>query len=132
MSKSKKETPPVTPAHEGKGFLALAGEAFAVLGEEIIEGKDKVVEVTAAKITAVKKAIKKITHKKPVRPAKPVKKAPAKKGAVAKKSAGKSAAGPKKKAAAPKKAAKKGKAAAKKSATAPKKTAKKKSSSRGK
>ena len=90
MSKAKKESQPAPPAHEGKGFLALAGEAFAVLGEEIVEGKDKVVEVAAAKITAVKKAIKKITHKKAVRPAKSVKKKPVKK--IAKKVAKKKAA----------------------------------------
>jgi hypothetical protein len=50
--------------HEGKGFLTLAGEALHVLGEEIVHGKDKVVEVTAAKFTVVKKAIRKFTHKK--------------------------------------------------------------------
>ena len=61
MSKAKK---PAHPGHDGKGFFELAGEAFSVLGEEIVEGKDKIVEVTAEKITAVKKAIKKITHKK--------------------------------------------------------------------
>ncbi len=110
MSKAKKSAQPASAAHEGKGFFALAGEAFAVLGEEIIEGKDKVIEVTAAKITAVKKAIKKVTHKKPV------KKAPAKKKAVS----------------APKKATKKVKPAPKKSAPAPKKAVKKKASSRSK
>jgi hypothetical protein len=115
MSKAKKAAKPAPSAHEGKGFLALAGEAFAVLGEEIIEGKDKVVEVTAAKITAVKKAIKKITHKKTARPSKSAKKTPAKK--VAKKVAV---------------AAKKVKPASKKSGSAPKKAPKKKSSSRTK
>jgi ribosome-binding protein aMBF1 (putative translation factor) len=79
MSKAKREPQPAPPAHEGKGFLALAGEAFAVLGEEIVEGKDKVVEVAAAQITAVKKAIKKITHKKAARPSKSVKKKAVKK-----------------------------------------------------
>ncbi len=78
MSKAKK-TPPPTNNHDGKGFFALAGEAFSVLGEEIIEGKNKVVEVTAEKITAVKKAIKKIGHKKPVKAAKGRAKSPAKK-----------------------------------------------------
>src|ERR1700685_4149505 len=109
MSKAKKAAKPAPAAHEGKGFLALAGEAFAVLGEEIIEGKDKVVEVTAAKTTAVKKAIKKITHKKTARPSKSAKKTPAKKVAkkvaVAKKSA---------RVAVPKKAVKKVKPASKK------------------
>jgi len=127
MSKAKKAAKAPPSAHEGKGFLALAGEAFAVLGEEIIEGKDKVVEVTAAKITAVKKAIKKITHKKTARPSKAAKKTPAKKVtkkvAVAKKSA---------RVTAPKKAAKKVKPASKKSGSAPKKAPKKKSSSRTK
>jgi hypothetical protein len=76
MSKSKKA---VQPASDEKGFIALAGEAFSVLGHEIMEGKDKVVEVASEKFTAVKKAIKKITHKK----AAPKKKvAPAKKKAV--------------------------------------------------
>ena len=118
MSKAKKAAQPGPAAHEGKGFLALAGEAFSVLGEEIIEGKDKVVEVTAARITAVKKAIKKITHKKAVKKA-PVKKV-AKKGVVAPKKVAKKAV------TAPKKAAKKGKAAPKKSTPVPKKTVKKK------
>src|ERR1700733_5871790 len=85
MSKSKKETQPAPADHEGKGFFALAGEAFAVLGEEIVEGKDKVVEVAAAKITAAKKAIGKITHKKAARPAKKASKKASKK--VAKKAA---------------------------------------------
>ena len=77
MSKSKKT--PAAAKHDGKGFFALAGEAFSVLGEEIIEGKNKVVEVTAEKITAVKKAIKNIGHKKPVKAAKGKAKSPAKK-----------------------------------------------------
>ena len=46
-----------------KGFLALAGEAFHVLGEDIIEGKDKVLEVTAEKFASVKKKISDLTHK---------------------------------------------------------------------
>jgi hypothetical protein len=60
----KKKTQPATPAHNDKGFLALAGEALHVLGEEIVEGKDKVMEVAADKFAAVKKAIKNIAHKK--------------------------------------------------------------------
>jgi hypothetical protein len=76
----KKTKQPATPAHNGKGFLALAGEAFHVLGEEIIQGKDKVVEVTAEKFTAVKSAIHKITHKKNAAPKKAAKKASAGKG----------------------------------------------------
>jgi hypothetical protein len=115
MAKAKKAPQAAKPAHEGKGFLALAGEAFAVLGEEIIEGKDKVVEVAAAKISSVKKAIKKATHKKAVPQSRTAKKAPAKK--AAKKSAGKTTGASKKKAVvAPKKAAKTAKAASKKSA----------------
>jgi len=118
MSKAKKSTQPTTAAHEGKGFFALAGEAFSVLGDEIVEGKDKVVEVAAAKITAVKKAIKKITHKKSPAARRPVKKAGAKR--PAKKAAPKRAASAKKvvkKAAiAPKKAAEKAKPALKKAA----------------
>src|ERR1700683_5052090 len=84
MSQTKKETQPTSAAHEGKGFFALAGEAFAVLGEEIVEGKDKVVKAAAAQITAVKKAVKKITHKKSSGRSGPVKKAAAKKKAVKK------------------------------------------------
>jgi hypothetical protein len=111
MSKAKKGSQPPPAEHEGKGFFALAGEAFAVLGEEIVEGKDKVVEVAAAKITAAKKAIKKITHKKAAPPAK---KAVAKAAGVKKKVAKKSAPPAKK-------AAKRSKATSKK--TANKKTA---------
>ena len=59
----KKTKQPAPPAQKDKGFLALAGEAFHVLGEEILEGKDKVVEVASEKFTAVKKAIQKVTHK---------------------------------------------------------------------
>jgi hypothetical protein len=55
MKKSKKEE---------KGFLELAGEAMTVLGHEIVEGKDKLMDVASEKITAVKKAIKKISKKK--------------------------------------------------------------------
>jgi hypothetical protein len=86
MQKSKKTA---RPEHDGKGFLALAGEAFAVLGEEIVEGKDKIVEAASERITAVKKAIKKYRNKK----AAPAKKAAAKK--VAKKAPAKKAAGKK-------------------------------------
>ncbi|HEY4337999.1 MAG TPA: hypothetical protein VGM89_18945 [Puia sp.] len=60
----KKTKEPAKQPHSEKGFLALAGEALHVLGEEIGHGKDKIVEVTAEKFTAVKKAIRKITHKK--------------------------------------------------------------------
>ena len=111
MSKSKKSA---NPEHDGKGFLALAGEALSVLGEEIKEGKDKVVEVAAEKITVFKKAVKRITHKKKAAVKKVAKKAPVKK--VAKKAV-----------AVPKKAVKKAakKAPAKKAAAAPKKAAKK-------
>lgn len=129
MSKAKKVVQPAQPApstpadHDGKGFFALAGEAFAVLGEEIVEGKDKVVEVAAAKITAVKKAIKKIAHKKAA-------KKTAKK--VAKKAVKKAAAKPKKVAKKAKSALKKAKPAAKKAKPAPKKAAKKKSPGRRK
>lgn len=69
-----------------KGFFALAGEAFHVLGEEIVEGKDKVVEVAADKFSAVKQAIHKITHKNSAPTRRTVKK-------VAKKAAPKKAAG---------------------------------------
>jgi hypothetical protein len=118
MSKAKKAAQPAPAKHEEKGFFALAGEAFAVLGEEIVDGKDKVVEVAAAKITSVKNAINKITHKKAAK--KTAKKAPAKRASVAKKTV-------KKAATPPKKTAKKAKAAPKKKAkAAPKKAAKKK------
>ena len=62
------------PAQKEKGFLALAGEAFVVLGEEIIEGKDKVVEVAADKFTAVKKRSKRSPAKKRRLPGPPPKK----------------------------------------------------------
>jgi hypothetical protein len=84
----KKTKQPTSPAHDSKGFLALAGEAFHVLGEEILEGKDKVVEVASEKFTAVKKAIQKVTHRKTAQARGKVKKAAPKKivkKAVAKK-----------------------------------------------
>jgi hypothetical protein len=93
-----------------KGFLALAGEALSVLGGEIVEGKDKLVEAASEGITSLKKKIKKITNKQPVAQKKAAPKSAKK--AVAKKAVKKSA--PKK--AAPKKVAKK---------AAPKKAAKK-------
>jgi hypothetical protein len=71
----KKTTQPATAARNRKGFMALAGEAFHVLGEEIIEGKDKMMEVASEKFTAVKKAIKKATHKKAAPARRTVKKA---------------------------------------------------------
>jgi hypothetical protein len=101
MSKTTKSTP---PQHD-KGFLNLAGEAFVVLGAEIAEGKDKVVEVVGEKFTDLKSAISNLTHKKK-------KAAPAKKATGSKKSA------PAKKKAAPVKKA----APAKKSAPAKKKS----------
>jgi hypothetical protein len=120
MSKAKKSTPssnqeanPAShhadnPSHpDHKGFLNLAGEAFVVLGAEIVEGKDKVVEVMGEKFTTLKSAISNLTHKKKkARPKKAVKKAApvkkvAKKAAVAKKKVA-----PAKKKAASKKAAK--------------------------
>lgn len=116
MSKSKKSS----NTSKEKGFLSLAGEAFVVLGHEIVEGKDKVVEVTAEKITAIKEGVghllhsKKATAKKTSKKVAP-KKTTAKKPAVAvKKGAAKKAApAPKKtgtkpvKKTAPKKATKK-------------------------
>jgi hypothetical protein len=74
----KTKNAPAHAAHDGKGFLELAGEAVAVLGEEIVEGKDKIVEVASEKFSAVKKAIKKFTKKKAA-PAKKVKKKAVKK-----------------------------------------------------
>lgn len=65
QSKMKKTNVQTKQPHDGKGFLALAGEAFQVLGEEIVQGKDKVVKVTSEKFETVKKAIRKVTHKKP-------------------------------------------------------------------
>lgn len=61
MKKAKKT---VADKHEGKGLLNLAGEALSVLGEEIIEGKDKLVEAASEKFTSLKKSIKKLTTKK--------------------------------------------------------------------
>jgi hypothetical protein len=69
MSKAKK---PVQPAEQNKGFLKLAGEALSVLGGDIVESKDKVVEVAAEKFTVFREAVGKIVHKK--KPAKPAKK----------------------------------------------------------
>jgi hypothetical protein len=125
MSKAKKSTQPTPAEHEGKGFFALAGEAFSVLGDEIAEGKDKVMEVAAAKIADVKKAIKKITHKKSPVARRPVKKAGAKR--PQKKAATKRATGAKK---AVKKGAIVPKKALKKAKPAPKKSPKKQASGR--
>ena len=61
MKKAKKT---VADKHEGKGFLNLAGEALSVLGEEIVEGKDKLVEAASEKFSSLKKSIKKLTTKK--------------------------------------------------------------------
>ena len=83
----KKTKQPAAPAQKDKGFLALAGEAFHVLGEEVLEGKDKVVEVASEKFTAVKKAIQKVTHKNTAPARGKVKKAAPKK--AVKKAAGK-------------------------------------------
>ena len=76
MSKAKKAA---HKDHDGKGFFALAGEAFSVLGDEIVEGKDKIVEVASEKITVFKKAVSNLTHKK---------KAAGKKGVTAPKKVG--------------------------------------------
>jgi hypothetical protein len=82
----KKQTQPA--GEHQKGFLALAGEALHVLGEEIVEGKDKVVETASEKFTQLKKAVGKIAHKKkaPAKRAvkKAVKKRPAKKAVTRK------------------------------------------------
>ena len=67
QGKMKKTNAQAKQPHDGKGFLALAGEAFQVLGEEIVHGKDKVVKVTSEKFETVKKAIQKVTHKKTVK-----------------------------------------------------------------
>ncbi len=105
------------PAEPQKGFLALAGEALHVLGEEIVEGKDKVVETASEKFTQLKKAVGNITHKKKA----------VKRSASAKASAGKSAAKAKKAVKkAVKKVASKAAASAKASAARPTKTAAKK------
>jgi uncharacterized membrane protein len=71
----KKTTQPAKQIHKEKGFLALAGEALHVLGDDIIEGKDKVVEAASEKFAAVKKTINKITHKKAAPVKRTVKKA---------------------------------------------------------
>lgn len=81
MPSMKKQTQPSTQEH--KGFLVLAGEALHVLGEEIKEGKDKVVETAADKFTQLKKVVSKITHKKKA-PAKRVAKKAGKKRVVKK------------------------------------------------
>ena len=68
MTKSKKSA---QPAPENKGFLKLAGEALSVLGSDIVEGKEKVVEAASEKITVFKQAVGKIIHReKPGKPAK--------------------------------------------------------------
>ena len=133
MSKTTKSTPTTSqesnPPHHEKGFLNLAGEAFVVLGAEIAEGKDKVIEVVGEKITTIKSAISNLTHKKKAKPkavkaakAAPKKAAPAKKKAASTK---KKAAPAKKKAAPAKKATavKKKPTTVKKKATAVKKKA---------
>jgi hypothetical protein len=131
MSKTKKSTPSTSqeatsPHHDNKGFLNLAGEAFVVLGAEIAEGKDKVIEVVGEKITTLKSAISNLTHKKKkAKPNKPVKAAPKKAlpaKAAAKKSPRKAAPSKKKPATVKKKptAAKKKPAAVKKKAAAKK------------
>jgi hypothetical protein len=84
MSKSKKKTQ--QPDHE-KGFIELAGEAMHVLGQEIAEGKDKLVAVTVETFTDVKEAVKKKFAKKKTVVKKAVKKAAPKKKPVVKKSA---------------------------------------------
>jgi hypothetical protein len=100
----KKTTKGTVPAgHEGKGFLDLAGEAMKVLGEEIVEGKDKLMDAASEKFESVKKAVKKKFAKKKATPKPKRKSAPAKK--AAKKTARKVA---------PKKAAKKSATAKKK------------------
>ena len=87
----KSTTAPKKTNHE-KGFIALAGEAFHVLGEEIIEGKDKVLEAASEKLTAVKKTFKNLTHKKAAKPKSTIKKAANKVvKKAAKKTAGKNA-----------------------------------------
>ena len=73
-----------------KGFLELAGEAFSVLGAEIVEGKDKLVEVASEKIEGIKKTIKNLTKKKIATKKVPLKKVARK--AATKKTAVKSAA----------------------------------------
>ncbi|HXD78031.1 MAG TPA: hypothetical protein VN616_09510 [Puia sp.] len=62
-------------AGRSKGFLALAGEALHVLGEEIVEGKDKVVETATGKFTRLKTAVSRLTHKKGATAKRGVKKA---------------------------------------------------------
>jgi hypothetical protein len=69
MSKSKKTA---ASGHDNKGFLELAGEALSVLGTDIADGKDKVVEVASEKITVFKRAVGNIIHKKsPAKSSKP-------------------------------------------------------------
>jgi hypothetical protein len=80
----KKQAQPAAQSH--KGFLELAGEALHVLGEEIVEGKDKVVETASGKFKQLKTAVGNLTHKKKKAAAKrvvkkAVKKVPAKKAA---------------------------------------------------
>ncbi|HEY4289821.1 MAG TPA: hypothetical protein VGN00_22125 [Puia sp.] len=72
-----------TNEHDGKSFLNLAGEAFVVLGEDIVEGKHKVVEVVGEKFAAVKSAISNLTHRKKA-PKKAAKKKTASKAVVKK------------------------------------------------
>ena len=66
MSKATKSTPATsheaTPPHHDKGFLNLAGEAFVVLGAEIVEGKDKVIEVVVVDGTSVMEEVVVIAH----------------------------------------------------------------------
>ena len=94
MKKTKKTT--AQPAPE-KGFLELAGEAMTVLGHDIIEGKDKMVELASEKFTDVKKAIKKKLSKKKTVVKKAATKAAAKKPVMVTKKPFKKAAPKKKK-----------------------------------
>ena len=102
----KKKTVKKKAVAKAKSAFRIAGEAIGTIGHEIVEGKDKLVEVSEAaveKFNSVKKAISKKIAKKKIKPA-------VKKKAVAvKKSAKKivKKAAKKIKKAAPKKAAKK-------------------------
>jgi len=78
----KKQSPSTNEPQ--KGFIALAGEALHVLGEEIVEGKDKVVETAAEKFTQLKAAVGKLTHKKKAAPRQVVKKNAARKSTAKK------------------------------------------------
>ena len=64
MKKSAKKT---EQTDSGKSFFQSAGETIGTIAHEIVDGKNKLVEVAATEFKVIKKAIrKKLKKKKPV------------------------------------------------------------------